>query len=52
MESSERKDGSGNGDDRPVPKDAINSHASVQPKAVFYYAMTVMDKICGWEEHE
>ena len=52
MESSERKDGSGNGDDRPVPKDAMNSHAYVQPKAVFYYAMTVMDKICCWEEDE
>ena len=38
--------------DRPVPRDAINSHANVQPKAVFYYAMTVMDKICGWEEDE
>ena len=26
--------------------------ANVQPKAVFSYAMTVMDKICGWEGEE
>ena len=37
-------------DVRPVPRDAINSYANVQPKAVFSYAMTVMDKICGWGE--
>ena len=37
-------------DDRPVPRDAINSHACVQPKAVFSYARTVMDEICGCGE--
>ena len=26
--------------------------ANVQSKAVFSYAMTVMDKICGWEGEE
>ena len=39
-------------DDRLVPRDAINSHANVQPKAVFSYAMTVMDKICGWGDEQ
>ena len=34
-------------DDRPVHRDAINFHANVQPKAVFSYAMAVMDKISG-----
>ena len=32
-------------DDRPDPSDA-----TAQLKAVFFYAMTVMDKICGWGE--
>ena len=27
-------------------------HANVQSKAVFSYAVTVMDKICGWEDEE
>ena len=39
-------------DDKLVPRDAINSHANVQPKAVFSCAMTVMDKICGWREEQ
>ena len=34
--------------DRLVSRDAINSHAHVQSKAVFSHVMTVMDKICGW----
>ena len=34
-------------DDRPFHSDAINKHAHVQSKAVFSYAVTVMDKICG-----
>ena len=38
--------------DRPVSRDAINSHAHVQSKAVFSYAMTVMDKIGGWREEQ
>ena len=39
-------------DDRRIPQYAINSRANVQPKAVFSYAMTVMDKICGWEDEQ
>ena len=39
-------------DDRVVPRDVINSHAHVQPKAVFSCAMTVMEKICGWGEEQ
>ena len=39
-------------DDRLVPRVAINSHANVQPKAVFSYAMTVVDKICGWRDEQ
>ena len=27
-------------------------HANVQPKAVFSYAMAVMDEISGWEDEE
>ena len=38
--------------DRPIPIDAINLHANAQLKAVFSCAMTVMDKICGWEEEQ
>ena len=34
-------------DDRPVPRDATDWQANAQPKAVFSFAMTVMDKICG-----
>ena len=39
-------------EDKLVPRDAINSHANVHPKAVFSYAMTVMDEICGWREEQ
>ena len=39
-------------DDRPVPRDATDLQANVQPKAVFSYDMTVMEKICGWGEEE
>ena len=39
-------------DDRHVHRDAINIHANVQSKAVFSYAMAVMDKICGLEKEE
>ena len=39
-------------DDRLVPRHATNLHSNAQPKAVFFCAMTVMDKICGWSEEE
>ena len=39
-------------DDRLVPRHATNLHSNAQPKAVFFCAMTVMDKICGWGEEE
>ena len=39
-------------DDRLVPRDASDLQATAQPKAVFSYAMTVMDKIHGWGEEE
>ena len=39
-------------DDRPFYRDFSCKHANVQPKAVFSYAMTVMDKISGWEDEE
>ena len=39
-------------DDRLVHRDAINTHANVQSKAVFSNALTVMDKIYCWEEEE
>ena len=29
-----------------------NLQANAQPKAVFFCAMTVLDKICGWGEEE
>ena len=35
-------------DDRLFCRDAGFEHASVQSKAVFSHAVTVMDKICGW----
>ena len=38
--------------DRSVTRDATDLQVNVQPKAVFSYAMTVMDKICGWGEEE
>ena len=40
------------GDDRPFYRDSYCKCANVQPKAVFSYAMTVMDKISGWEDEE
>ena len=39
-------------DDRPFCRNACFRHANVQSKAVFSYAMTIMDKICGWEDEE
>ena len=39
-------------DDRPCCRDPCFKHANVQSKAVFSYAITVMDKICGWEDEE
>ena len=37
-------------DDRPFGADAINRQVDVQPKAVFSCAITLMDKIRGWED--
>ena len=39
-------------DDRLFYSDAINKHANVQSRAVFFNAMTVMDNVHGWEEEE
>ena len=39
-------------DDRPLYSDACHTHANAQSKAVFSYAMAVMDKICGWTDEE
>ena len=39
-------------DDRPFGADAMFRQVSVQSKAVFSYAMTMMDKIKGWEAEE
>ena len=39
-------------DDRPFGADAIDRQVNVQSKAVFSYAMTLMDKIRGWEDEE
>ena len=39
-------------EERPFNCDAFYKHANVQSKAVFSYAMTVMDKICGWTDEE
>ena len=39
-------------DDRPFGAEAINRQLNVQLKAVFSYAMTLMDKIRGWEDEE
>ena len=36
-------------DDRPFGTDSTNTEVNVQSKAVFSYAMTLMDKIRGWE---
>ena len=38
--------------DRPFRRDACFKHATVQSEAVFSHALTVMDKICGWEDEE
>ena len=39
-------------DDRPFCRDACSMHANDQSKAVFSYAMTIMDEIYGWENEE
>ena len=39
-------------DDRPFGADAINRQVNVQSKAVFSCAMTLMNKIRGWEGEE
>ena len=39
-------------DDRPFGADAINRQVNVQSKAVFSYAMTLMDKIWVWVDEE
>ena len=39
-------------DDRPFGADALFRQINVQSKAVFSYAMTMMEKIRGWEEEE
>ena len=39
-------------DDRPFGADSINRQVNVQSKAVFSYAMTLMEKIRGWEDEE
>ena len=39
-------------DDRPFGTDSTNREGKVQSKAVFSYAMTLMDKIRGWEDEE
>ena len=39
-------------DDRPFGTDSTNREANVQSKAVLSYAMTLMDKIRGWEDEE
>ena len=39
-------------DDRPFHSDSFHWHANVQSKAVFSFAMTVMDKIHGWIDEE
>ena len=39
-------------DDRPFETDAISRQVNVQSKAVFSYAMTLMDKIRGWDGEE
>ena len=39
-------------DDRPFHSDSFHGHANVQSKAVFSFAMIVMDKIHGWIDEE
>ena len=38
--------------DKTFNRDFNCKHANVQPKAVFSNAMTMMDKISGWEDVE
>ena len=38
--------------DRSFHSDSLYWHANVQSKAVFFYAITVMDKIHGWIEEK
>ena len=39
-------------DDRPFYRDSCCKEADVQPKGVFSYAMTMIDKISEWEDEE
>ena len=39
-------------DDSPFGADALLRQVNVHSKAVFSYAMTLMDKIRGWEDEE
>ena len=39
-------------DDGPFQGGALTRQVNVQSKAVFSYAMTVMDKILGWHDEE
>ena len=39
-------------DDRPFGTDSTNRKVNVQSKAILSYAMTLMDKIRGWEDEE
>ena len=39
-------------DDRLFGADASFRHVNVQSKAVFFYARTIIDEICGWEDAE
>ena len=39
-------------EDRLVRREVFHTHSNAQSKSVFSYAMTVMDKIEGWEAAE
>ena len=39
-------------DDRPFGAESVNGQVNVQSRAVFSYALTLMDKIRGWEDEE
>ena len=39
-------------DDTPSGTDSTNREVNVQSKAAFFYAMTLADKIRGWEDEE
>ena len=39
-------------DERPFCRHSCCKHANVQPRAVFSYAMTVIDKVEGWNEEK